>query len=399
MNSKERILLITLAAINFTNIMDFMIMMPLGPQLMRIFNITTSEFGAVVSSYSISAGISGFLTAFIVDKFDRKRFLQILFAGFLVGTLACGLAPSYQTLMAARIFTGVFGGVLGAVILSIVGDVVPFERRGQAMAIIMAAFSVASVIGVPFGLRLANSFSWNAPFLFLAAFALPVQWLVYKYVPNLKSHINNNKGIQVLQVVKNITSNPNQRKAITLMMVIMFGHFSIIPFLSTYMVRNVGFTEGQLELIYFFGGISTIITSPFIGKLADNIGKLKVFTAFVAVSCIPVYFITNMPHVAIWVALLVTSSFFAISSGRFIPAQAMVTATVEPVNRGSFMSIVSSMQQLSSGLSAYLAGRIVIDDKVNPISNYHIVGYLSIAAALVTLYLVRRIRATDGSKF
>jgi predicted MFS family arabinose efflux permease len=399
MNTKERLLLLTLAAINFTNIMDFMIMMPLGPQLMRIFNINTQQFGLVVSSYTFSAGFSGFCTAFFIDKFDRKRFLQVLYAGFLVGTLLCGLANTYELLMIARIFTGLFGGVLGAVILAIVGDVIPFDRRGQAMGFVMAAFSIASVLGVPFGLRIANQFGWNTPFLVLAFLALPVQFFIFKFVPNLSTHTQAGKQVQVLQVIKNITSSPNQRKAITLMMVVMFGHFSIIPFLSPYMVSNVGFTEGQLEQIYFFGGLSTIITSPLIGKLADRIGKLKVFTIFVSISIIPVLFITNMPRVDIWITLIATSVFFSVSSGRFIPAQAMVTATVEPQNRGSFMSIVSSMQQLSAGLAAYIAGLVVVKQTNGEMLYYNWVGLMSIAAAIVTLFLVRRITAADGSKF
>ena len=399
MNTKERLLLLTLAAINFTNIMDFMIMMPLGPQLMRIFNINTQQFGLVVSSYTFSAGFSGFCTAFFIDKFDRKRFLQVLYAGFLVGTLLCGLANTYELLMIARIFTGLFGGVLGAVILAIVGDVIPFDRRGQAMGFVMAAFSIASVLGVPFGLRIANQFGWNTPFLVLAFLALPVQFFIFKFVPNLSTHTQAGKQVQVLQVIKNITSSPNQRKAITLMMVVMFGHFSIIPFLSPYMVSNVGFTEGQLEQIYFFGGLSTIITSPLIGKLADRIGKLKVFTIFVSISIIPVLFITNMPRVDIWITLIATSVFFAVSSGRFIPAQAMVTATVEPQNRGSFMSIVSSMQQLSAGLAAYIAGLVVVKQSNGEMFYYNWVGLMSVAAAIVTLFLVRRITAADGSKF
>ena len=399
MNTKERLLLLTLAAINFTNIMDFMIMMPLGPQLMRIFNINTQQFGLVVSSYTFSAGFSGFCTAFFIDKFDRKRFLQVLYAGFLIGTLLCGLANTYELLMIARIFTGLFGGVLGAVILAIVGDVIPFNRRGQAMGFVMAAFSIASVLGVPFGLRIANQFGWNTPFLLLAFLALPVQFFIFKFVPNLSTHTQAGKQVQVLQVIKNITSSPNQRKAITLMMVVMFGHFSIIPFLSPYMVSNVGFTEGQLEQIYFFGGLSTIIASPLIGKLADRIGKLKVFTIFVSISIIPVLFITNMPRVDIWITLIATSVFFAVSSGRFIPAQAMVTATVEPQNRGSFMSIVSSMQQLSAGLAAYIAGLVVIKQTNGEMLHYNWVGLMSIAAAVITLFLVRRITAVDGSKF
>ena len=399
MNTKERLLLLTLAAINFTNIMDFMIMMPLGPQLMRIFNINTQQFGLVVYSYTFSAGFSGFCTAFFIDKFDRKRFLQVLYAGFLIGTLLCGLANTYELLMIARIFTGLFGGVLGAVILAIVGDVIPFNRRGQAMGFVMAAFSIASVLGVPFGLRIANQFGWNTPFLLLAFLALPVQFFIFKFVPNLSTHTQAGKQVQVLQVIKNITSSPNQRKAITLMMVVMFGHFSIIPFLSPYMVSNVGFTEGQLEQIYFFGGLSTIIASPLIGKLADRIGKLKVFTIFVSISIIPVLFITNMPRVDIWITLIATSVFFAVSSGRFIPAQAMVTATVDPQNRGSFMSIVSSMQQLSAGLAAYIAGLVVIKQTNGEMLHYNWVGLMSIAAAFITLFLVRRITAVDGSKF
>ena len=379
--------------------MDFMIMMPLGPQLMRIFNINTQQFGLVVSSYTFSAGFSGFCTAFFIDKFDRKRFLQVLYAGFLVGTLLCGLANTYELLMIARIFTGLFGGVLGAVILAIVGDVIPFDRRGQAMGFVMAAFSIASVLGVPFGLRIANQFGWNTPFLVLAFLALPVQFFIFKFVPNLSTHTRAGKQVQVLQVIKNITSSSNQRKAITLMMVVMFGHFSIIPFLSPYMVSNVGFTEGQLEQIYFFGGLSTIITSPLIGKLADRIGKLKVFTIFVSISIIPVLFITNMPRVDIWITLIATSVFFAVSSGRFIPAQAMVTATVEPQNRGSFMSIVSSMQQLSAGLAAYIAGLLVVKQTNGEMLYYNWVGLMSVAAAIITLFLVRRITAADGSKF
>lgn len=392
-------MLITLAAMNFTNIMDFMIMMPLGPQLMRIFDINTQQFGLIVSSYTFSAGFSGFCAAFFVDRFDRKKFLQFLYAGFLLGTLACGLAHTYELLMAARIFTGLFGGVLGAVILAIVGDVIPFERRGTAMAFIMAAFSAASVFGVPFGLWIANQFGWNMPFLFLVALALPVQFCIYKFVPSLSSHTTAAKENNIMQILRNLTSDANQRKAVTLMVVVMFGHFSIIPFLSPYMVSNVGFTENQLSYIYLFGGILTIVTSPYIGKLSDRIGKRKVFTWFVAFCCIPVLFITGMPRVEIWIALIATSIFFAMSSGRFIPAQAMVTATVQPKNRGSFMSIVSSMQQLSAGIASYIAGVIVVKQPNGEMLHYNWVGYMSVAAALVTLLLVRRIKAADGSSF
>jgi predicted MFS family arabinose efflux permease len=398
-SNQERLLLFTLAAINFTNIMDFMIMMPLGPQLMRTFGIGATEFGLIVSSYTFSAGFSGFVTAFFIDRFDRKKFLMMLYTGFLVGTLACGLAPDHLTLIIARVFTGLFGGVLGAVILSIIGDTIPFDRRGKAMGYVMAAFSMASVFGVPFGLFIATHYNWNTPFIFLAALALPIMYMIWKFVPNISGHVVANSENSFKKVIGAIWSNPNQRKAITLMMVIMFGHFSIIPFLSPYMVSNVGFEESQLAYIYLFGGAMNMVASPTIGRWADKYGKKKIFQIFVAISTIPVFFITHMPEVAIWVALIATTFFFVMSGGRFIPAQAMVTATVEPENRGSFMSIVSSMQQLSAGLSSYIAGMIITKQADGMLLNYNWVGAISIVSALFTIFLVTRISMVNGDKF
>ncbi len=400
MQKHERILLITLAAINFTNIMDFMIMMPLGPQLMRIFGITPQQFGLVVSAYTFSAGVSGFFAAFIVDRFDRKKFLQFLYAGFLIGTLACGLAPTYELLLSARIFTGLFGGVLGAIVLSIVGDMIPFERRGKAMGMIMAAFSVASVFGVPFGLFIANQFDWHAPFLFLVACGLPVTFFIWKFVPNITGHIHHkDTRPNPLAILKGITSDANQRKALTFMMVIMFGHFSIIPFLSPYMVSNVGFEEGQIAYIYAVGGLLTIFTSPLIGKWADKYGKKKVFTIFIPLCALSVLLLTNMPRIEIWMVLIVSAAFFVFSGGRFIPAQAMVTAAVKPENRGSFMSITSSMQQISAGVASYIAGLIIVKQPNGELLHYDWVGYLSIAATLLCLFLVTRIRSASGEQF
>jgi predicted MFS family arabinose efflux permease len=400
MQKNERILLITLAAINFANIMDFMIMMPLGKTLMDTLHITPKQFSLVVSSYTFSAGTSGFFSAFIVDRFDRRDFLRFLFVGFLLGTLACGLAPTYELLLAARIFTGLFGGILGALILSIVGDVVPFERRGQAMGMIMAAFSMASVFGVPFGLFISAYFDWHAPFIFLAICGLPIMYLIWKYVPSLTGHIHKaEKSFNPFVILGKITADKNQRKAITMMMVLMFGHFSIITFMNPYLEGNVGFTEIEVGYVYAVGGAFTFFSSPLIGKWADKYGKLKIFSIFICLCVIPVFLITNMPKVEIWMVLIVTASFFVFSGGRFIPAQAMVTSTVNPENRGSFMSISSSLQQISAGVAAYVAGIVVLKQPDGTFIHYDWVGYMSIAATLFCLYLARRIRTADGKKF
>lgn len=400
MSKNERILLITLAAINFTNIMDFMIMMPLGPVLMDIFKINPQQFGIIVSSYTFSAGASGVFSAFIVDRFDRKSFLMWVYAGFILGTFACALSPTFEVLVAARVFTGLFGGVLGALILSIVGDTIPLERRGEAMGFIMAAFSVASVFGVPFGFYIADKITWHAPFFFLAICGLPIFYFVWRYVPKMNTHISID-GVhkKPLEVIRKIVSEPNHLRAMLLMMVLMFGHFCIIPFISPYMVSNVGFEKSDVTYIYFFGGLLTIVTSRLIGKLADRWGKLKTFTIFAPLSAVPVLLMTNMPAIALWIVLIVTSMFFVFSGGRFIPAQAMVTGAVRNDIRGSFMSINSALQQLCAGLASYVAGVMVTQQPDGKLAGYNYVGYMSVAAILCCIILARRVKTTDGKSF
>ncbi|MFA9213630.1 MAG: MFS transporter [Candidatus Methylacidiphilales bacterium] len=404
MTKTERIMLITLAAINFVNIMDFMIMMPLGPNLIKTFNITTSDFGILVSSYSISAFISGIITTFIINKFERKDYLMRIFIGFLIGTFACGLAPTYATLLVARFATGLFGGVLGAIVLAIVSDAIPFERRGQAMGIIMAAFSLASVLGVPFGIFIATHtkqydfLGWHAPFLFLAVLGIPVYFLVSKFVIKQTAAVQlAAKQMDVSKNIKAIFSDKNNLLALLFGVVMMMGHFCIIPFLSPYMVSNVGLREEDLPLIYLVGGGLSIFTSPLIGKLADRFGKLLVFVALALLYIIPVYLITNLAPQPLFIVLTISGIFF-IFSGRFIPMQAMVTGAVDPKIRASFMSFNSSIQQLANGVSAFLAGLVVttVDGKL---VHYNLLGYFSIGMALLSIFIASKLRSSNGSKF
>ncbi len=401
MSKQEKIILYILTAINFTNIMDFMIMMPLGPQLMRVFDIGPKEFGLIVSSYTFSAGISGFIAAFVIDRIDRKRTLSILYVGFILGTLLCGIAWDYRLLIAARVFTGIFGGVLGATVLAIVSDVIPLERRGQAMGTIMTAFSVASIFGVPFGLFIAthSELGWHAPFLFLGICGIPIGFLIHKYIPTLNSHIQPERHKKPLEILKAIVANNNQILALLLMVILMIGHFSIIPFLSPYMVANVGFKEYELPYIYFIGGLLTIFTSPYVGKLADQKGKLKIFIIFVVLSVFPVFGITHMPRIdMVWV-LTVTAAFFVFSGGRFGPAQAMVTGAVDPALRGSFMSISSALQQITAGLASYAAGFIVVKQSDGTLVGYDTVGIIAICFTLTTIFIASKLTSFDGKKY
>ncbi len=395
MNTKERLLLVILACVNFTHIMDFMIMMPLGPQLMKLFDITPQQFGFAVSSYSLTAGVSGFISAFFVDKFDRKQTLLFAYIGFVVGTFACAFAPTYLLLVGARILAGLFGGMIGAQVLSIVADSVPYERRASAMGIVMMAFSMASVLGVPAGLWLASMYSWHAPFMVVGGIGLVVILLIYFLVPPITGHLQ--KAIQnhsPFHVLTDIWAAPNQRKALTLSAVLMIGHFSIIPFLAPSLVGNAAFSQDHIFLIYLVGGALTFFTSPMVGKIADKRGKYPVFVVFALLSLIPVWLITNLWPMPLWVVLAISSLFFIFINGRMIPVQAMVSGVVPPEQRGGFMSINSSIQQLSSGVAANLGGLIVVKTVDGHLEHYNWVGYISIILVLLSIWLASRLRVT-----
>ncbi len=401
-NHQEKIILYLLAAINFTHIIDFMIMMPLGPQLMRYFQISPQQFGYLVSSYTISAGISGFFMAFFVDRFNRKSVLLSGYLGFVIGTIACGVAPTFELLMTARIVAGLFGGLIGAQVLSIVGDIIPFERRGQAMGVVMSAFSLASIVGVPFGLYVATAVSWHAPFIFVGMMGVVVLPMVYRYLPDMKSHIQSQKGFHPMRVIRPILESKVQQLGILLMIVLIFGQFVVIPYLSPYMVANVGFTEAQLPLIYLFGGGLTLFTSPRVGKLADRYGKQNVLFFGIVLTAMTVIAITNLPAVPLYVALVISTLFFIFMGARIIPAQAITTSLVSPQQRGSYMAILSSLQQLAMGGAALLAGLIISKDSAGHLLNFNYIGYISVVISsfgiVVAIWISRAMQKAEKQK-
>lgn len=397
-NRQEKLLLAVLASIQFSSIVDFMIMMPLGPQLMRIFGVTPHQFGLLVSSYTFCAGISGFAAAFFMDKFDRKKNLLFFFLGFSIGTIACALSPNYETLLLARGLTGVFGGVLGSLVMSIVSDAISYERRGAAMGIIMTAFSMASVVGVPLSLYLANLWTWHTPFMALGILSLILSGVMWKAVPEMRGHLKNQTKEPMYRSITRILHNSNQVKALIFMSAVIFGHFCIIPFMSPSLVANAGMTEAQLPLMYMCGGILTIFTSPYIGKLADRFGKHRIFFWGALATIIPYFIISHLGPTPLPLVLTVTSFLFVVSGGRMIPASAMVSGTTLPQNRGSFMSIVSCVQQLSSALASYIAGIVIVkNEATGRLDHFEVVGYIAIITTFVAIYLSNRISAIEGA--
>lgn len=393
MNSKEKMLLFLLAAINFTHILDFMIIMPLGNYLMPYFHITTQQFSMIVSAYSYAAFTSGIIAAFVIDNFDRKKSLLFGYSGFIIGTFLCGLAPNYQFLIAARILAGLFGGLIGAQVLSIVADSFAYEKRGRAMGYLMAAFSVASVLGVPLSLYIANIFSWHAPFIMVAIMGFLLIPFTLKYIPPMRAHLENRVKQKSTAAFSIIFSRKETLIALSLSGLLMLGHFLIVPFINPFMEFNVGFTKNQIPLIYVVGGTATLFSAPFFGKQADKKGKIKVYT-FCALATLPfVYFITNMPSIAFYYVLIATGIWFVVSNGRSISAQAMISNVIEPEYRGSFMSLNSSFQQLFVGSASFIAGLIVTNDPVTKkIDHYQWAGYLSMAILAFCVYLGFRLK-------
>ena len=389
MESKEKIILLLLTLLNFTHIMDFMILMPLGNYLMPYFDISSQQFSMLVAAYTFSAGASGFLAAFFVDGFDRKKVLLFAYAGFLLGTFCCAISPAYEILLVSRIIAGLFGGLIGAQVLSIVADIVPYERRAAAMGMIMAAFSAASVFGVPFGLYIANLFNWHAPFFFVVILGVLLVPFLFKFLPKMDKHllVENRQKISPARLVGDIFRNSSQLYALALTAVLMMGHFMIIPFINPFMEFNMGFSKTQTPLIYMVGGALTMITSPLLGRLADRLGKYNLFI-FLVLAAVPlIALITNLPAIPFYFVLCITGLWFIISAGRFIPAQAMVSNVVPTERRGSFMSFNSSVQQLFVGLASVLAGLIVVKMPDNRIEHYEITGYLSIAFILFSIFI------------
>ena len=388
---KEQFLLISLAGIQFTHILDFMIMMPLGPEFIRVLNINTHQFGLLLSSYTFAAAAAGILATYYVDRFERRKLLLSLYAFFIIATLACGLAPNYELLFIARAFAGAFGGILGSLVQTIVADSIPFERRGKALGTVMAAFSVSTVAGVPLGLFLSNhipSLGWRAPFFFIAIISTLILYLGYRNIPTIAGHLGHiHEGTRLSQILKILTASQNV-KAFIFMAFIMMTGFSVIPYIALYLTANVGIANSYISLIYLCGGIATLVSSRLIGHMADKYGKVLVFRILAIVSLIPLLVTTNLVPVPLWIVLVNSTAFFVLISGRMIPAMAIVSQLVEPKIRGTFMSLVGSTQMLASGIASVLAGLVVTITADGKMEHYSLVGYGAVACGLLTFWLV-----------
>lgn len=398
MNKKERAIVFLLAGLNFTHMLDFMIMMPLGNYLMSstevtsrfTLNIRADQFAMLVTSYSLSAVFSGIILASLVDRFDRKKVLVLVYIGFVLGTLACGLAPSFGTLLVARTVTGLFGGIIGGQVFSIIADMFPYERRGMAVGWVMSAFAIATILGVPVSLYLANLFhyDWHVPFLLVGGagvFLLPV---IIRVLPSLTGHLTEKRHDQSrFDALLKVFQNPSQGLALIFTMLMMIGHFLIIPFINSYLEFNKGYTKGQIPMVYIVGGLASFASAVYLGRVSDNIGKFKIFTFSVLLSLVMVIAITNLPVIPFAFVLPFFAIWFVFATSRGVTAQAMITNVVEKEQQGSFMVLNSSMQHAGTSIASMIAGIVVTKDASGKIHGFEWLGYLSILVFLVCLLL------------
>lgn len=390
----EKIVLLVLAAVQFTSIVDFMVVMPLGPQLMRTLSIGPTEFGLIVSSYTFAAGAAGLIASSIVDRFSRRAAFLTLYAGFLIGTLLCGLAPSYRFLLAARVITGAFGGILGGMSMAIIGDVFPEDRRGQATGWLMSGFALATVIGVPAGLSLGTAFGWHVPFLYLAALGSPVLVVSAFALPRLDAHLAKEHAHPLRSLIDTFSVR-NHLYAFALIVFLMIGAFAVIPYVSDFLVANVGVPEIELPYVFIAGGGLTLFAAPLIGKLADHRGKLFVYRAIVPISALMLIAVTHLPPVGTAVAVAAVATLMVCNAGRMIAAMAMVTGSVERQRRGSFMSAMASVQHLATGIGTCCGGVVIKQLPDLRLQNYGVVGWIAAGVTLISLWFAGHVQLVD----
>jgi predicted MFS family arabinose efflux permease len=384
----QKFVVAVLAFLQFTVVLDFMILSPLGAILMPTLNITPSQFGLVVSGYAFSAGASGLLAAGFADRFDRKKLLMFFYIGFILGTLFCGLAPSYEFLLAARIVTGLFGGVVGSISFAIITDLFPYDMRGRVMGIVQTSFAASQVLGLPFGLYLSNRWGWHAPFILIVIIGALAGVMIGLRLQPIRDHLkmqnDNNPFVHLFKTV----SQRNYLQGFATTALLSTGGFMLMPFASAFNVNNLGVHLDQLPLIYMVTGVISIVTGPLVGRLSDRIGKMLIFMMGSTLAIITIVIYTRLSMVSIWTVITVNTFMWIGVSARMISSSALMSALPKPQDRGAYMSVSSSIQQISGGLAAILAGLIVVAEPSGRLDHFDTLGNVIIGSTMITMFLM-----------
>jgi predicted MFS family arabinose efflux permease len=387
----EVFIIAILTIVQFTVVLDFMVLSPLGAILMPELDISPKQFGMVVSAYAFSAGASGLLAAGFADRFDRKKILLFFYGGFIIGTTFCALAPAYQDLLLARIITGIFGGVISSVSFAIITDIFKMEVRGRVMGFVQMAFASSQVLGIPIGLYLANKFGWHSPFIMIVIVCVVVGVLIIAYMKPIDAHLTIPNGRNAFEHLAKTISKPLYIRGFAATVLLATGGFMLMPFASAFSVNNLGISLAFLPVLYMATGIFSMATGPFIGKLSDQIGKYKVFTIGSLATMVVVVIYGNLGITPLWIVLILNILMFVGVSTRIISSSALLTSVPVPQDRGAFMSINSSIQQISGGIATYIAGLIVVETAGGKLEHYDTLSYVVVGAMIITLVMMYNI--------
>lgn len=388
----QKFVIFILAITQFTVILDFMVMSPLGDMLMKSLTLKPSAFGFAVSAYAFSAGISGLLTAGFADRFDRKKLLLFFYIGFIAGTIFCGMAQSYPALVAARIITGLFGGVIGSISMAIITDLFALQQRGRVMGFIQMGFGGSQVLGVPIGLYLANAWGWEAPFWMVAALSIIIAALIFWKLQPVTKHLSVQRDKSAFQHLWHTIAKSNYRVGFTATALLSIGGFMMMPFGSAFAINNLGLTNEELPMLFMVSGVSSLVIMPLIGKLSDKIDKFKIFaiaSIWMTVMCV---LYTNLSVTPLWLVMIFNILMMMGIMSRMIPSSALTSAIPDLQDRGAFMSINSSLQQIAGGVAAAVAGVIVTQKgKGAPLEHYNVVGYVIVVISFLSIFLMSRV--------
>jgi predicted MFS family arabinose efflux permease len=395
----QKLVIFLLAVTQFTVILDFMVMSPLGDMLMKSMNLKPSAFGVAVSAYAFSAGISGLLTAGFADKFDRKKLLLFFYIGFIAGSVFCGLAHTYVELVAARIITGLFGGVIGSISMAIVTDLFALQQRGRVMGFLQMGFGASQVLGIPIGLYLANLLGWEAPFLMVAGLAIIIAIIIMLKMQPIVKHLEIQHDRSAFVHLWHTVAKRDYRIGFTATALLSIGGFMMMPFGSAFAINNLGVTNNQLPVLFMISGVSSLFIMPLIGRLSDKISKFKLFVGasmWMMVMCL-VY--TNLSVTPFYLVIILNIVMMMGIMSRMIPSSALTSAVPDMADRGAFMSINASLQQIAGGVAAAVSGMIVIQPfKAAPLQNYNIVGYVIVGISVISILLMSRVSTLVNKK-
>ena len=388
----QKFVVFILAITQFSVILDFMIMSPMGDMLMKSLGLKTSQFGLAVSAYAFSAGISGLLTAGFADRFDRKKLLLFFYTGFIIGTILCGVANSYWMLMAARIVTGLFGGVIGSISFAIVADLFDIHHRGRVMGFVQMGFGASQVLGIPISLYIANLWGWHAPFLMVAILAAAVALLIVVKLQPVTQHLKLQQDKNAFTHLWHTMRNAEYGVGFAATALLSIGGFMMMPFGSAFAINNLKVTPTQLPLLFMVSGISTLIIMPVVGKLSDKIDKFRLFAIASVWMMVIVVIYTNLAATPLWLVMIFNIMMMMGIMSRMVPSSALATGIPEMRDRGAYMSINSSLQQIAGGIAAAAGGMIVVQKtKISPLEHYSTLGYVTVAISAISIFMIYRV--------